>query len=189
LAHDDYKKFKQAEFEKEKATDIVTKNVDPYGGITVGEKTKKIEIKPEYSEEQLERFNRKQYGGRWGKAQQAKQTAEKIKLENEERQKVLKEKLSGKEYKGFKSQLEEHGYKFTENVLRAKKEVEIEGRKFKFTKTFGGNTEIEGPASELKLGNDSFPITDITEDKIFYDNNGKEENKTLDELKTINGKN
>ncbi|MHB8871697.1 MAG: hypothetical protein ACYC5G_04550, partial [Candidatus Doudnabacteria bacterium] len=189
LAHSDYKKFKQAELEKEKSQDIVTKNVDPYGGITVGEKTKKIEIKPEYTEEQLARFNRKQYGGRWGKAQQAKQTAEKIKQENDDRQKVLKEKLNSKDYKKFTANLEQRGYKLTENVLRAKKEIEIEGRKFKLTQTFDGNTEIEGPASELKLGNDSYPIIDITKNKIFYDNNGKEESKTLDELKTINGKN
>lgn len=189
LAHSDFKKFKQAEFEKEKAGEVVSKNVDPYGGTTIGQKTDKISIKPEYTEEQLARFNRKQYGGRWGRAQQAKQTAEKIKQENEERQKALKEKLSGKEYKDFTAHLEKRGYKLTENVLRAKKEVEVEGRKFKLTKTFEGNTEIEGPASELKLGNDSYPITDITKGKIFYDNNGKEESKTLDELKTINGKN
>ena len=244
LAHSDYKKFKQSELEKEKSRDIVTRNVDPYGGITIGEKTDKINIKPEYTEEQLARFNRKQFGGRWGKAQQAKQTAEKIKQENEERQKALKEKLNGEEYKGFKSKLEERGYKLTENVFRAKKEVEIEGRKFKLTKTFDGSTEIDGPTDKLKLGNDIHSITDIVKTKkenqkksyrefsagkmsrymkelgghspavkkmseewkeynkttgakenfseevrVYYDNNGKEESKTLDELKTINGKN
>lgn len=230
LAHSDYKKFKQAEYEKGKAANIVTKNVDPYGGVTIGQKTDKISIKPEYSEEQLARFNRKQFGGRWGKAQQAKQTAEKIKQENEVKQKTLKEKLGSKEYKDFTAHLKDRGYKLTENAFRAKKKIEVEGRKFKLTKTFDGNTEIEGPTSELKLGNDSYQITDIrrtswrefakqrmsrymkelgghgtamkkiveewkefnktaNDVRVYYDDNGTEKSKTIDELKEINGKN
>jgi hypothetical protein len=189
LGHADYKNYKLQEYQKEKKNEVVNKNADPYGGITFSEKSEKINIKPEYTEEQLARFNRKQFGGRWGRAQQAKQTAEKIRLENEVNQKALKEKLNSKEYKNFSSELEGRGYKITENAFRAKKEVEVEGNKFKLVKTFDGETQIDGPTTELKLGNDSYAITDITKDKIFYDNDGREESKTVEELKTINGKN
>jgi hypothetical protein len=189
LSQNDYKKFKREEYEQEKAGEEIVPNEGPYGGITVKQKHDKIEIKPEYTEEELARFNHKQFGGRWGKAQQAKQTAEKIKAENEQKQKTVKEKLNGKEYKDFSKQLEDRGYKLTENAFRAKKEVDIEGRKFKLVKTFDGDTEIDGPTNKLKLGNETFPINDITKDKIFYDNNGRGESKTIDELKTINGKN
>lgn len=189
LAHSDYKSYKQAEYSKEKANTVVEKNAGALGGETVITKKEKISIKPEYTEEQLARFNRKQFGGRWGKAQQGKQTAEKIRTENEAAQKKLKEKLDSNEYKQFSGELEERGYKITENAFRAKKEIEVEGRKFKLVKNFDGKTEIDGATTELKLGNETYAITDITKDKIFYDNGGKEESKTVDELKTINGKN
>lgn len=199
LSHEDYENYKPEEPEEEV---VMEKTGDSVGSTIVKVPKKTLHISGEIPPERLEKIEREKarvktskYLSRWTKKNQPIQSEEdkaKAQAEYEANQEKLKEFLQSDEYKGFEKQAKERGFEFGDNKLNATKKVDIEGRKFEVRtelKTDGTvNTNVDGPVKKLKLGDGNYKITDITKDKVFYDEDGEEKEISFDDLRSINGK-
>lgn len=199
LSHEDYERGKPEDLKEDNET-VIEKTGDSVGSVIarVPKKTFHIsgELSPEHEawvEQEKARISPKKYLSRWGKGEKAREEAEaKAKVENEANQKKIKELLDSNEYKDFADEATERGYKFGANKLTANKKVTVDGRKFEINKEYrlDGNisTDITGPFKKLTMGDEHFEITDLTEDKIYYNDDGKDKEISIDDLRSINGR-
>lgn len=193
LSHKDYEahKPKPEETEIEKV----------HGGEIIKTPKRTIKISGELSPEQQERVDREKikvrgYRTRWKKTEdkklQTEEEKQRIAAERESKLEKVRQALSTDEYKEFEKRAGERGFKIGENKFTGLKTVEIEGRKFRVSSQFdpesGISTEVDGPTKELTLGDTEYPITDISKDTVYYNDNGEEKSVSIEDLRTINGK-
>lgn len=170
LSHDDYKDYLENEQKKEGKFNIIHNLA---GDEIVSGPKYKFKFKPKYDN---------------------KLTEEEIDNENKTGKENLKATTDSKEYKNFKNEIETKGYKLSENLFIAKKNIEVDGKKFTLRKEFNKNnneiqTQVDGPDNELILDNKSYQINDISKDEVFYKDGDEEKKISIDELRELNGKN
>jgi hypothetical protein len=197
LSHKDYAVHAK---DNEMRTDLKHERVGGVNGYEIVKEPARIfHYKPEYSEEEKERFEKR--GGsrpsRWTRRKeeplQSQEEKKRLTELQGERDKKNKEVLGTKDFADFEKLHKERGFEIGANRFHATKEIEAGGRTFRIKSEFkpdkmSWETSIDGPVKKLQLGDKRLPITDISKDKVFYHEGGDEKSITFDELKTINGK-
>jgi len=196
LSHKDYDNYAAQENKDAVWADAY----DNTGGKLITRPKKTIHISGELSPEQQARVDAEKqrepsYKVRWKKREAPAQTEEeKANIEAERQQKLvkIKEALGSDAYKQFENTATERGFDIGENKFTAQKTIEIEGNKFvvqsEFDPEAGTSNRVNGKYSDLELGDNIYPITDITKDRVFYNEQGTEKSVSVEELKQINGK-
>lgn len=199
LSYEDYDKWRdeeEKEEESEESEERKEENVDRYGGMLIGNKKQSYSFKPEYTDEELARFQhgkgRMKMKGRTS-AKSSVSSMEEIQKENEIIQQKIKDVLKGEAYSKFKKQIEGRGFEFKENLFIGSKQVTIDGRKFEAKAEFNPHTQqyttsVNGPVQNIELDGASYPITDISANKVYYQKGNFEKEISMDKLKEKNGK-
>jgi hypothetical protein len=199
LSHKDYNNDLKQQRDEERKNVVVERTGGVNGFETVKEPARTFRFKPEYSDEEKERFEKR--GGRrpsrWTRRKdeplQSEEEKKRLTELQDERDKKNKEVLGTKDFADFEKLHKERGFTIGANRFHAAKEIEAGGRTFRIKSEFkpekmSWQTSIDGPVKKLQLGEKHLPITDISKDKVFYHEGGDEKSITFDELKTINGK-
>jgi len=199
LSHKDYNNDLKQQRDEERKNVIVERSGGVNGIETVREPARTFSFKPEYTEEERARFEKR--GGsrpsRWTRRKdeplQSEEEKKRLTELQSERDKKNKEVLGTKDFADFEKLHKERGFEIGANRFHASKEIEAGGRTFRIKSEFkpekmSWQTSIDGPVKKLQLGEKRLPITDISKDKVFYHEGGDEKSITFDELKTINGK-
>jgi|GEM_PF-2906138 len=124
---------------------------------------------------------------------QSEEDKQKAISEREEKQANIREILSSPEYHAFVKMQKERGFNIGENKYTAKKKIEIDGQKFELSSEFKPKegtwaVTVDGPAEKLTLGEKEYPITDLSPDKVFYQDGDEEKSIKVEDLRIINGK-
>ncbi len=117
-----------------------------------------------------------------------------IEAERANKQAQVKEALTSNSYADFSKAMKERGFEIGENKFTASKKVEVGGKKFEVNSKYKPDdgvweTSIQGPHEKLQLGEKEFPITDITDGEVYYQDKADEKKISIKDLESINGKN
>ncbi len=200
LSHKDY----------EKAVEGTDQNIYEHEIEDLGENVGEIIHSPKrtfhfsgkLSDEQLKRIEEEKQRAKPGRrmvmrrSQEPLQTeAQKaaIEAERQSKQAQIKEALGSKSYADFDKAMKERGFEIGENKFTGSKKIEIGGKKFEVNAKYKPDdgvweTNVSGPHEKLKLGEKEYPVTDLSKDKVYYQDGGDEKAISIKDLEEINGK-
>lgn len=199
--------FKRIRFNQlEKNEDVeVTQGLGNDEMVRDKTETKRYSFKPEYTQEELDRFRKKRSpsGRRWVQDKPIQSEEEKKKMESEQKGVAAKiaernkKALSSNEYKTGQKELLDNGYIEQPNAFILKKQDKVEGRNIEVTNEFNPETnkwekKATGDQNTVEVDGKEYQIEDVKEvDGLFgsykaivYDN-GKE--ISVDDLREMNG--